>query len=139
MLIYEKNFLKLNELLNGDLLKFASGEITYRKIRSAGFMDLVIEWIGDNSVSIAHYFESNGDPVQDPEMVLLVHPQLEMVESLYIQTLFGIREVYTDANRTHYYPLERKEQNSFLEMWLNNLKDQGFNNPHEDSKEETVC
>jgi hypothetical protein len=58
--------------------------------QSGGFMDLVFEKLpyldGFNgqactAFSIAHYFKQNGDLFQDPEMVVLVYPELQMAEA----------------------------------------------------------
>ena len=39
------------------------------RVKSSGFMDLVVETIGRNCVSVAHYYTQNGDLIQDPEIV----------------------------------------------------------------------
>jgi len=45
---------------------------THFKAQSDGFMDLVIENAGLNKISVAHYYEQNGDLCQDPEICFLV-------------------------------------------------------------------
>ena len=44
------------------------------KVKSPGFMDLCIENIGRNCISVTHYYEQNGDLCQDPEIVFHVSP-----------------------------------------------------------------
>ena len=81
--IYQTNFdrlVKLGIVRDGQLR--ANG-----RSQSGGFMDLVFEKLpyldGFNgqactAFSIAHYFKQNGDLCQDPEMVVPVHPDLQI-------------------------------------------------------------
>ncbi len=130
---YEQNYTRLRELIGrpfGDLRSSRS----YR-LRTPGFMDLVVEVLpqceetGATVLSLAHYFEQNGDLCQDPEMVVRIFTPTDkrpaMVEALMFQQ--AIPPIYTLA-----YPepgkvdLKAKEDlNSFLSFWLRNLKDQG--------------
>lgn len=114
--IYEINYERLEPLL-----------ADYRKIEVKGFMPLVIEKIGENEYSLAHYYEQNGDLIQDPEMTIKIHhPEFKMVEALtFYQPAFKIyQEVYPEPGK--FYPKLKKELNDFLGMWLRNLKQQGF-------------
>lgn len=45
----------------------------YAKIdnTNGAFMPVVIEQVGENQISIAHYYEQNGDLMADPEIVFL--------------------------------------------------------------------
>ena len=45
----------------------------YAKIDNANdvFMPVVVEQVGENQLSIAHYYEQNGDLMADPEIVFL--------------------------------------------------------------------
>lgn len=113
--IYEINYERVEPLL-----------AEYNKIEVKGYMPLVIEKIGENEYSLAHYYEQDGDLVQDPEMTIKIHPELKMVEALtYYQPALGIyQEVYPEPGK--FYPILKKELNEFLGMWLRNLKQQGF-------------
>jgi hypothetical protein len=46
----------------------------HMRLEQPGYMRLVIEVVTVNEVSVAHYFEQNGDLMRDPEIVFLVHP-----------------------------------------------------------------
>ena len=123
-MIYETNLEKLKSL---GLLNVKS----HVKIKNDPYMPLCVEWVGKNQLSIAHYYEQNGDLMADPEMTLEIHPDLNMVEVLtYTQHGLGIfKEVYTydDNGKKLGVKLNMKrELNNFLGMWLKNLKDQGF-------------
>ena len=54
-------------------------------------------------------------------------PEFEAVEVLAYQDNFKYQKVYTEDSKS-YYPKLRKELNSFLNFWLNNLKSKGFIN-----------
>lgn len=113
--IYEINYERVLPLL-----------ADFREIKVPGYMPLVVQKIGENEYSIAHYYEQNGDLMWDPEMTIRVYPDLKMVEALtYTQDNLGIyQEVYPEPGK--FYPRLKRELNSFLGMWLKNLKDQGF-------------
>lgn len=128
--IYETNFDRIEKL---GFLKDGK-PVDYAKSLSSGYMDLVLEALPhwDNyqgkagyALSMVHYFEQNGDLCQDPEMVILIHPEQRMVEALTWQS--AMPPVYQEV-----YPSEgmvdlraKKEQNAFLRTWLNNLIEQG--------------
>jgi hypothetical protein len=101
--------------------------------QSAGFMDLVFERLpyldGFNghackAFSIAHYFTQNGDLCQDPEMVVVVYPDLAMAEAYSFQQAIPplYQDVYPEPGKVR--PKLKKELNSFLRQWLQNLLDQ---------------
>ena len=87
-------------------------------------MDLVIERIGDNHYSLTHYFEQNGDLCPDPDMEIRVFPKEKIAEALSYQDSFGYRVVYPEPGKIDIRA--KKELNQFLDMWLSNLKSQGF-------------
>ncbi len=102
--------------------------------QSGGFMDLVFEKLpyldgssGQASMafSMACYFKQNGDLCQDPEMVVLVYPDIAMAEAHSFQQAIPpiYQEVYPEPGK--YRPALKKELNSFLRQWLQNLLNQG--------------
>ena len=98
-------------------------------------MDLVVEVLpqcpqtGAMVLSMAHYFEQEGDLCQDPEMtVRLFLPRQGrhgMAEALTFQQTVSpmYQEVYPEPGKV--YPHLKRELNSFLSLWLRNLKSQG--------------
>lgn len=122
--VYAENFdrlVKLGILTPDGKLTFKE----YMKIENEPYMPLSLDNLGNNTFSMAHNFEQNGDLIPDPDMEIRIIPELKMVEALAIQHSTGYyRRVYIDENK--YYPREKKEQNSFLNMWTKNLLDQGF-------------
>jgi hypothetical protein len=130
---YERNHQRLEALLGRPLADLRSG-VAYR-LRAAGFMDLVVEVLpqcpetGAMVLSLAHYFEQNGDLCQDPEMEVRVFPPHDgrpgYVEALTFQQAIPpiYQRVYPQPGRV--VPRLKRELNDFLATWLRNLKQQG--------------
>jgi len=104
------------------------------KSKSGGYMDLVYERLSmidgvnglpNQAISIAHYFEMNGDLCQDPEMVVLVNASDRTAEAYSFQQAMPpiYQEVYDEGNRVD--PALKQNLNTFLETWLDNLVNQG--------------
>lgn len=113
----------------------ALGDADYVKLESNGFMDLHVDKLDESNgtgertirVSLAHYFEQNGDLVPDPDMELMVYPDRWMAEALTYQDSMIYQEVYTaEAGKTMVRPRLKNELNRFLKLWLSNIKKQGF-------------
>jgi uncharacterized protein YqiB (DUF1249 family) len=119
--IYETNYERLNKILGG-LLETMDFESI--KLESKGFMDLHIDKIGENEISLTHYYKQNGDTCPDPDMQIKVHPEMKMIEALTYQDSFSYQEVYPKPG--YVYPALKKQLNSFLRKWLINLTKQGF-------------
>ncbi len=116
-----------------DIFGGASG--IYASIENPGYMRLVIEDIGIGprghaAISIAHYFERNGDLCQDPEMGLELVTQPD--NSLSYEPFFfqmAIPPIYQEV-----YPVGLESENlllkqkltEFLRTWDHNLTAQGF-------------
>ena len=95
----------------------------YVKLKADGFMDLHVDILyrkGDTvRIAIAHNYIQNGDTISDPDMELLVDFKNQTVEAKTFQNIYAYSEV-EDGNDAL-----QDELNQFLEMWLNNLIDQG--------------
>ncbi len=125
---YEQNHARLEALMGQPLCELRSGR-SYR-LRAQGFMDLVVEVLpqdqetGAMVLSLAHYFEQNGDLCQDPEMTVRVF-QHGMVEALTFQQaippIYSV--VYPEPGKVA--PAIKRDLNSFLSLWLRNLTAQG--------------
>jgi hypothetical protein len=103
------------------------------KIENEGFMPLVIEWIGQgpngsNFISVAHYYEQNGDLMRDPEMVFLVACDIWTPYS-YQQDNLGLYQQAMDIEGNEVrriYPKVSKDLRQFSAFWDRNLRSQGF-------------
>ena len=88
-----------------------------------GFDRLVIERHG-NFVSVAHYFEQNGDLIADPE-VELSYPT--WFPTAITQVLSGRREKFMRRSGQEYVDLNfHSEVTSFIAMWGRNIRAQGW-------------
>ena len=98
------------------------GTYTYMKFKKEGFDDLVLENIGEDEYSIAHYYTQNGDRMRDPEITFMLD---DMDRSVYLLS-------YTQDNMGIYYETnERTEEQiddlrQFFDQWLTNIRNQGF-------------
>lgn len=105
----------------------------------SGLMRLCIEYIGKGprgqaAISIAHYFEQNGDSCQDPDVVMEVPDGEGWDDSstwgpVYFQQ--AIPPIFQEAcvnkdGQVYIRPAYIKDINSFARMWDKNLGDQGF-------------
>lgn len=127
--IYEANYDRLVKL--SVITKDGAVPELCRRSQVAGLMDWVVERLphldgisGNDkgiAVSLAHYFEQNGDLCKDPEMVVLIYPSLRMVEAFTFEMSIPpiYQPVFPEPGR--FYPQLRKELNAFLRQWLNNL------------------
>lgn len=123
-----KNVKQLIELFGGlDKLKKAAVEGgDYIRIENEPFMRLVIEWIGPGTstyteqISVAHYYEQNGDAMRDPEITFEVERDtLEMTPLTFQQDNMGIYWELTT-------PAKLADAEEFCKMWDENIRDQGF-------------
>lgn len=114
---------------------FGGAKGIYASIENPGYMRLVIEDIGKGprgylAVSVAHYFELNGDLCQDPELGLELVPQAGgsvSYEPFFFQMAHPAiyQEVYPAGPASENRKLKR-ELTAFLRIWNNNLAAQGF-------------
>ena len=116
--IAQRNYDKLCRLA-GSLVE---GNRCYLKFKSEGFEDLVVEKISRDEISLAHYYEKNGDLMRDPEITMRVDTESGTVEPLsYLQDDMGV--FYETANCSE---AKKRELNSFLGQWLTNISRQGY-------------
>jgi hypothetical protein len=113
------------DLLTHGLSEFMKHQ-KYLRLKTPGFMDLVIEAIDAEQFSMAHYFEQNGDLMKDPEMVMMVRHDLMSVVpiSFEMSNPQTYRTVFNDQCVAD--PKVVRELESFLEQWLKNIRLQGF-------------
>ena len=100
----------------------AQGGKFHLSIKNPPFMDLVIEKVGDDQISVAHYGEQNGDAMRDPEVVF----RLPDWTPLYIQQDYmgTFRETHDENGNP--IPHEVASLKSFCATWAKNLRDQKF-------------
>ncbi|HRJ59053.1 MAG TPA: hypothetical protein PLV64_22400 [Anaerolineales bacterium] len=102
---------------------FNSREHFHVRFEKDEYMPLVIERHGD-LISVAHYFEQNGDLIQDPE-VELHHPS--WYPTAITQAFLGRREKFIHhAAGTFVDKNFHNDVSSFLCVWARNLRAQGW-------------
>ena len=92
-------------------------------------MPLVIENIGPNHVSVAHYFVTEGDMITDREVVFFTG--YEEWVPISIQHSFGgvqtVAEVDEEAQAIiRLAPKAQADVAAFCRMWARNIKAQGW-------------
>ncbi len=98
------------------------GTYTYMKFKQECFDDLVLETIGENEYSIAHYYTQNGDRMRDPEITFMMDETTQCIYALsYTQDNMGI--YYETCDRTEE---QTEELMGFFDQWLTNIREQGF-------------
>ena len=102
--------------------KLFEGTYTYMKYKQDGFDDLVLETIGENEYSIAHYYTQNGDRMRDPEITFMLDDTQRCIYALsYTQDNMGI--YYETVDRTE---KQMEDLMGFFDQWMANIKEQGF-------------
>jgi len=113
-----RNYRKLYALAP-EMLK---GKCYYMKFKSEGFEDLVLENIGGGEISIAHYYEQNGDAMRDPEITMKVDNDNKTVTpTSFLQDNMGVYYTTDSVSAAKVRDLEQ-----FMSQWFTNIHDQGF-------------
>lgn len=129
MTTYERAYQRLYLLIpNLDEL-IGNPDVCAFKLKSPPYMDLCVDILvrkGDTTImSFAHYYESNGELVADPDMEFEINHRLKTVEALSIAQMGRHLRVY-NGDRTRVDPIQKREQNAFFSnIWLMNLLHQG--------------
>ena len=114
-----EQLLKTHNLLED----FQTKESFHVRFEKTGYQPLVIERHGE-MISVAHYFEQNGDLIADPD-VDLHYPS--WVPTAITQAFFGYRTKFTERDGKTYVDRNfHKQVSEFLSMWARNIKSQGW-------------
>lgn len=93
-------------------------------LKSTWFMDLHIEVLGNNKVSVAHYYEQNWDLVPDPDIVFKLDNWSATPISFRNQFCdYDISDIRNQMQLKRALGLEK-----FTRIWFRNLKAQKFIN-----------
>jgi hypothetical protein len=95
------------------------------RLEMPSYMPLVIERIDVNRISVAHYYEQNGDLIADPDMTFYIYNGFWIVSE--IQEPWGYRmcseQTFTGWK---YNPTALKDVTAFANQWARNLREQGW-------------
>lgn len=135
-----KTVAKIIETFGGlDWLKAGN----YIRLENEPYMRLVIEYVGTGPrgmpvISVAHYYEQNGDAMRDPEVVFEVNPDDSGPRSWrdgdwepisFQQDNMGIYQeavFVNDAGAVVVSPKLIRDLKSFARTWDKNIEEQGF-------------
>ncbi|UOE51315.1 hypothetical protein MTO98_09515 [Mucilaginibacter sp. SMC90] len=120
----------------------------HRKIENKPFMPLTIEHIGKgintpwgtaNLYSLCHYYEQNGDLMQDPEVCFIVtderngftadYEKVKVAPYLFRQANLGFYEECVrmlNGSLTTFHRKKQLDHTEFANDWLINIQSQGF-------------
>ena len=99
------------------------------RLTMPGYHRLVIENIGLRCVSVAHYFEQNGDLVADPDVVFFTgYSEWVPIE---ITQVMGIYRRYAELDETEQAIVRlnlcgQADLAAFTEEWAQNILEQGW-------------
>jgi hypothetical protein len=124
----------------GDLKRFCTASEQqgfYIRLKSPPYERLCIEhigttWNGCHLVSVAHYYEQNGDLMKDPDVEFLVDDRVEPWEFATVsfeQSSPPIYQRFIQIDDRRIVVSDRhgkKDCEEFVRLWERNLRDQGF-------------
>lgn len=114
---------------------FQTNDEFHVRFEMTGFDRLVIERHSD-FVSVAHYFEMNGDLIADPEIELHFPT---WTPTAITQVISGRREKFTTVSGKEYVDTKfHSEVTSFLVMWGRNIREQGWDKSNIFTSEEAT-
>ena len=112
-----------NQLVEG----LAPGES--RKIENAPYMALSVEHLTEDTFSLTHYFESNGDLVADPDMEFYRDSEGDVYPMAIQQVVGGYTKaiILDETGKPSGFKKQAQaDLKSFADMWFRNIKVQGF-------------
>ena len=118
----QKIFAELFRLIDFELLK----QNSILRYQASGFMPLVIELLAEDTISMTHYYKSNGDMVCDPDMTIQMDWNQKTAHPLSYQDSYRYQDVRGEAGEID--KVLQRSLSSFLLQWIQNIKSQGFFN-----------
>lgn len=105
----------------------ASMQDGYAKIDNSNgvFMPVVVEAIGDDFYSVAHYYKQNGDLIPDPEMVFWKGDDGKFYPTCF-RTFFWEKEsvLFEEGKPAKICLSLQRDQATFASKWMTNIKEQ---------------
>lgn len=102
------------------------GEARKIDTTNGAYQAVHVDRLSENRFAIAHYFESNGDLVADPDgEYLRLAPGHWLPVALQLSTGHYSRALELDGDKVvSYFPHTVRELASFATMWMRNIKNQ---------------
>lgn len=112
----QRNLKAFNELFP----EFMQKEYAYMRMEAGDtYEPLSLEWLSEDTFSIMHFYDQNGDLMYDPDVVIKVDATSAQAISFENSSL-GIYESYTSSS------FDQDDCNNFVEKWLANISHQGY-------------
>ncbi|SFD26723.1 DUF6908 domain-containing protein [Ruminococcus albus] len=112
----QRNLKAFNELFP----EFMQKEYAYMRMEAGdAYEPLSLEWLSEDTFSIMHFYDQNGDLMYDPDVVIKVDATSAQAISFENSSL-GIYESYTSGL------FDQDDCNNFVEKWLANISHQGY-------------
>jgi hypothetical protein len=110
---------------------FGGAEGLYVSVGNPPFMRLVVEHIGGGphglpAISVAHYYQVNGDLCQDPEMCFEIESTPDGLVFHAYMFQMAIPPVYQEVTKDAQGFALAEQLRQFATMWDANLRSQGF-------------
>lgn len=110
---------------------FGGVEGLYVSIENPPFMRLVIEHVGGGpnglpAVSVAHYYELNGDLCQDPEICFEIESTIDGLLFTPYMFQMAIPRVHQEVTKNAQGVALTEQLRQFAAVWDDNLRAQGF-------------
>ena len=104
---------------------FVNGTYTSLRLQAGtAMMPLCVERIGENEISIAHYFRQGGDSIADPEMTFRIDHEKQTLEPLTFEQPGLYQRVYPEPGK--WIPRLRTDLNRFTNQWFHNIEQQEY-------------
>lgn len=108
-----------------------NAEEAHLRLENVPYMPLVIEKVGKHLVSVAHYFEQNGDLCADPDVVFFTGYS-DCWVAIEIQQVLGYQRVaWLNDDGASIKSVNLRGQAdvaSFTNLWARNIKEQDYLN-----------
>jgi hypothetical protein len=110
-----------------DLMELLGGK-EYQRIEVEGYIPLSVERVGKDLISVCHYDEMNGDLMADPECVFLVADGKALPAYYRSDYALGLEHATVEGyfGDVPVKPYLQKELDTFVSMWFENLREEGF-------------
>lgn len=105
--------------------KFMENNCIYSKYSTENYEPLALEKINSNQISVAHYYEQNGDLMRDPEIVFNVdYDNKTLTPMEYYNDGLGNADLVETEQSTN--KTLQKDLIDFSNTWFNTIKNQGY-------------
>jgi|GEM_PF-2789329 len=133
----ERLYKNIERLVGMDLKDFVRDGCYIRYEAGEGFMPLSIEALEYDAtgkhemgrIAMVHWWEHpSGDLMRDPDMEILIYPELKIALPMRIRQdpYYEKTAIFFKNGQLYMDKIEEADQERFLDQWLKNIKNQGY-------------